>query len=344
MSVIDELTPRTGGRAHRIYGLTLGTSFRFANELHQAGEQAQVDVRFSCRRRPSKGPVLPGMRQLGEDEYRIDGLPYSSLWEFDGGHLLRFTRVADFVLADREIVCYVHDELDEDLAATVVELRLLGPTLALWLELHGVLALHASAVDVGGTALGFLSHGKGGKTSVAATLVQRGHPLLTDDLLAVATSHAPPMAHAGFPTMRMWPTEATHFVGDTEHLEVVHPYYEKRRVPVGGTHGWGEATAISRPLGVLYVLERGADGEPPVAITPIPSREALPYLMLHSTAPFLSSAGLAAARLMRLVGFVHDVELRHVRHVTPPDRLSALVDVLLADAAEATSAPALARR
>jgi hypothetical protein len=331
MGIVDDLTPREGRRHYRIYGVTLETSFAFANDLFPA--EGPGDVRFTCRPRPPKGPVLPGLRHVGDDPVEIDGLPYCSLLEFDGGHLLRFTQVADFLLTDAEIVCYVHDALDRDLVATVVELRLLGPAFALWLELHGTLALHASAVVVDGVALGFISHGKGGKTSVAATLLQRGHMLLTDDLLAVTATPTGPLGHPGFATMRMWPTEATHFVGGAEHLEIVHPAYEKRRVPVGEAHGFGRATAASWPLAALYVLERGSSPDPQVTLEPVSSRVALPHLLRHSTAPFLSTAGLAPTRLMRLVGLLHDVPVRHVRHVTPVDALSDLVDTILADAA-----------
>jgi hypothetical protein len=266
MGHIDELTPSEGRRRYRVYGVTLETSFAFANDLLPG--EGKSDVRFTCRRRPPKGPVLPGLRLLGEDTTQVEGLPYCSLLEFEGGHLLRFTKAADFVLTEREIICYVHDALDPELVATVVELRLLGPTLALWLELHGTLALHASAVAVDGVALGFISHGKGGKTSVAATLLQHGHTLLSDDLLAVTTTPSGPVAHPGFATMRMWPAEARHFVGGVDHLDVAHPFYEKRRVPVGAGSGWGRTTTEPFRLAALYVLERGAsDGEPPVVLT-----------------------------------------------------------------------------
>jgi hypothetical protein len=333
MKVLDELTPRGAQRRYRVYGLTLETSFRFANDLHDGPGDDAADLRFSCRRRPAKGPVLPGLRLLADDPTQVDGQPYCSVLEFRGGHLLRFTQVADFVLTEHEIVCYVHEALAPELVATVVELRLLGPTLALWLELHGTLALHASAVAVDDVALGFISHGQGGKSSLAASLLEQGHTLLTDDLLAVTTTPTGPVAHPGFATMRMWPAEARRFAGDIAHLDVAHPFYDKRRVPVGGPGGFGAACTGSRPLSALYVLERGDRDDPPYSFSPLSSRDALPHLLRHSTAPFLSTVGLAPARLMRLVGLLHDVPVRHLRHVTSHEALPDLTRAVLADAA-----------
>ena len=104
-----------------------------------------------------------------------------------------------------------------------MEIRLLGPVFSFWLELQGIPVLHASAVLVEGQAVAFLSSNYGGKTSLAATLMQAGHPLLTDDFLPVERGDGLYLGRPGYPTMRMWPEEAEHFLGSYEDLGLVHP-------------------------------------------------------------------------------------------------------------------------
>ena len=325
---------------HQLYGITLETDVAFANRLIPGTGEPQL--RFQRHPRPPQGPALPGRRHLGDHPTRVDGQPYSQLFAFDGGHLLSFPTVADFVLRAESIDVYVDERLDDGLSETVVELRFLGPVMALWLELRETLALHASAVVVDGAAIGFLSHGKGGKTSVAAALLGQGHPLLTDDLLAV-TVDGEATGHPGFATMRMWPAEAEFFVGGAEQLPIVHPFYDKRRVPVGGPDGaLGAFEHQARPLRALYVLERALDEIGPwFEVSPLSAGEALPHLLRHSTAPYLTTSGLAPERFRRLVELLRVVPVRHVLHATPREDLQALASALAADASALCSRSAV---
>lgn len=320
-------------RRYRLYGETIESDLGFVHRL--TGSDAPPTVRFTCHPRPSDGPPVTGRRHLGDHPDQVDEEPFSRLFAVDGGHLLSFTATADFVLRPSSIRCYVDARLPEHLRDLLIELRFLGPVMALWLELRGVLALHASAVAVGDAALGFLSHGKGGKTSVGATMLEQGHRLLTDDLLAVTLDGDMATAHGGFATMRMWPAEAEHFVGPASSLPVVHPYYDKRRISVGGPDGFGTFDPRPHPLRALYVLERApASTAPMVRVTPLRASAALPHLLRHSTAPFLTSAGLAPTRLSRLADLLRHVPIRHVLHATPRKSLPGLAATLLDDAFE----------
>ena len=332
----------TGGTSslHHLYGITLETDVVFANRLLPGTGEPQL--RLARHPRPPRGPALQGLRHLGDHPTTVEGEPYSQLFAFDGGHLLSFPTVADFVLRPGTIDVYVDERLPDGLGETVVELRFLGPVMALWLELRDILALHASAVVIDGAAIGFLSHGKGGKTSVAAALLGQGHPLLTDDLLAV-TVDGGVTGYPGFATMRMWPAEAEFFVGGAEHLPIVHPFYDKRRVPVGGPGGaLGTFEHLARPLRALYVLERALDEVGPwFEVSPLSAGEALPHLLRHSTAPYLTTAGLAPERFRRLVELLRRVPVRHVRHATPREDLQALASALAADASALCSRSAV---
>lgn len=69
---------------------------------------------------------------------------------------------------------------------------------------RGAEALHAGAVVVEGRAVALAAGQGGGKTSLVAELMRRGHPLLADDVLVVdAAPGAEVIAHAGPPLMNL---------------------------------------------------------------------------------------------------------------------------------------------
>jgi hypothetical protein len=64
---------------------------------------------------------------------------------------------------------------------------LIGHILPLTAVLHGIEALHASAVVLGGRAVGIVGASTAGKSSLAVNLVLRGAQLLADDVVALET-------------------------------------------------------------------------------------------------------------------------------------------------------------
>lgn len=82
---------------------------------------------------------------------------------------------------------------------------LLGSVLGILCHQRGLLPLHASAVQIGDTAVAFAGQSGAGKSTLAATLVARGHRLLADDIVAVDT-RAPggPIVLPSFSRMKLW--------------------------------------------------------------------------------------------------------------------------------------------
>jgi hypothetical protein len=196
--------------------------------------------------------------------------------------VMRFTHVADFYLWPNCIVCYLLDPAYDYL----VEIHLLGTVLSFWLERQGIPALHATAVVVNGCAAAFLSDNGSGKSVLAATLMQAGYPLLTDDVLPIERCHGAFIGRPGYPQMRLWPDEAQYFLGHYEDLERVHPTFSKRRVPVG-PGGFGTFCDASQPMACLYLPERldPAARSAEIEITPVSPRDAVIELVRHSFTP-----------------------------------------------------------
>ena len=117
-------------------------------------------------------------------------------------------------------------EPEAGVAPEALRLSLLGPALALALHQRGLFLLHASAVSVNGEAVAFLGMHGFGKSTTAALLNARGHPLVSDDLLAVSVEDQ--TVHPGFPQLKLWP-DALQTLGLPPHeLPQVHPDVPKR--------------------------------------------------------------------------------------------------------------------
>ncbi len=250
-------------------------------------------------------PSVP--EPLQTDEPIIRGGELDGLYRMPEGFLFSFASVVRFHVTREEI----RYELRDAQYAYAVELWLLGTVLSFWLEWQQRPALHASASVVDGHAVGFMATNKGGKSSLAATLMQQGHPLLTDDILAL-TPGTPTLAHPGFPQMRMWPEQAAHFVPDVDALETVHPYIEKKRVPLVDKGIDGVFCDEARPLAVLYIPDR-RDEVDEITIEPISQSEALLSIVRESfVARLIEAAGWQGQRLGLLSKVVKAVPVRHL--------------------------------
>src|SRR6185295_16436058 len=163
--------------------------------------------------------------------------------------------VGDFYLGADRIVCRPADLGD----LGNVEIHLLGTALSCWLESAGVPCLHASAVVADGRAAGFLSHNGGGKSSLAAVMLEGGCALLTDDVLALAPGPQGFIGRSGYPQMRLWPAEADRFCGPAANLPLLHRDFSKLRVPIGAG-AFGAFDGGERPLAALYLPLRQEAG------------------------------------------------------------------------------------
>lgn len=294
----------------RIFGLTLATGMPLAHHLLAADGEPEL----TC----VPGPVLPGGDRLYDSGLlQLDRLP--------GMEILRFPPLADFALEPGRITVHVLDPGRPDL----VELRLLGPVLSYWLERQGIPTLHASAVRLGhGAVVAFLARHGGGKSSLAATLMQAGATLLSDDVLPVEESGGAFLARPGYPRMRLEPDSARWFLGSTEGLSAVAPGETKLRVPV-------ESAAFERsplPLTAVYLAARRAETDGDVEAVPLTRREAVIELMRHSFTPRLTeAAGLQPRRLDLFARLVRQVPVLRLSYPSGFENLPRVVEALLGD-------------
>lgn len=314
---------------YAIYGARLGTEHRFENALPRA--QGAPDVRFaSTLDAPPESAAFETSDPAAALGRLADGRPFQTVHRRVDCDLIRYTDVADFYVLEREIVCW----LREPEYAWVVEIYLLGFVLSYWLErFRGTPALHAAAVVVHGRAVAFLATNKGGKTSLAATMMAAGHPLLTDDILAIEERRDGFLGLPGYPQMRMWPDQAEHFLSRSDHLELVHRDLAKRRIPVG-KRGLGQFCSTPTPIGCFYLPDRRdpADGTD-IEITPVPRAEAVMELIGNSfVARVLDAIGGQGERLKRLGSLVAKVPVRRLTYPSGMEYLPAVDEAVAAEA------------
>lgn len=306
-------------RIHRLFGIQLASSFPFATPL-PAGD-GPADLVFSLLAEPTPFLQEPGLTPLYSSPWLDDdGQSVAHLYRTADGDVFSFSRGLEVLVQPARITAALLDPAYEPL----VELRLLGPVLSHWLECRGLPSLHASAAALGSRAVGFLSMQGGGKTGLAAAMLRAGHPLLTDDILALEERGGTFLSRSGYPQMRMWPDEAAHFLGSYEHLPLVHPQVSKRRVAITSFHH----TAL--PLAVLYIAERREGG--PIEITPLSRSAAVIELVRHSFSPHLVQAvGLQPSRLDFLARLVRQVPVRRLAYPSGFERLPEVVEALRRD-------------
>lgn len=316
---------------YRLYGLTLASDYAFANRLVEGA--GVPDLYFSCTSdvpRPSfwdrpecvyASPSLDGEPEEGELR--------TGLYRQAGDEVLHFAAGTDFYLGPDRITAHLRNP---DYAYGV-EIWLLGTVLTYWMERRGFPMLHASAAVVDGRAAAFLATNRGGKSSLAAALMQAGHPLLTDDLLPVELKAGAAAGRPGYPQMRFWPDQAAHFMGSYEDLDRVVPHLDKRRVPVG-PGGLGAFCATAQPLACFYLPERRASDDPDttVDIQPVSPLDAVKELVRHSFLPnLIAAAGLQPRRLEVLAQAARSVPLRRLSYPSGLEHLPRVREAILED-------------
>ena len=312
-------------RTWSLFGLRLASDHPFLTQLHPTDGEPELTLRSV-----SAAPLPPGWERLpssyASPAMIDDEQHFLTIVTTERCTVFRFTEVVDFFVFGDEILCHLHDSA----YAYMVELHFLGFVMAYWFERRGAPAIHAAAVVVDDAAIGFLSTNKGGKSSLAASFMQGGHPLLTDDILAIERAGEHFVARPSYPQMRMWPEQAQHFVGDAASLAQVHPRLSKRRVPVG-PHGLGAFCDAKRRLRRLYVPERQDGGE--ITFTTLPFGEAVFALARYSfLTDIVEHVGLHRSRFAVLADLVRTVGVRRVAYPSGMERLPEVVRAIQDDA------------
>ena len=176
---------KTSTTDYHAYGLRLRSEI--ALPLTAAKGQAEPDVTIRY------GAVPEGLPEPVEKW---------GIWESGPGEfLLNLDGAARFRVSEgREIV--VESAGGDDGLVTAL---LLSSVLAACLQQRGILTLQASAVATDAGAVLFAGSTRTGKSTLLAALVERGYPMLADDISGIVLdSGGRPTALPAFPCIRLW--------------------------------------------------------------------------------------------------------------------------------------------
>lgn len=215
---------------YRVYGQTLSCDTPLPElEPAVAPEQeaeADVQVRLSGCRPTGTTPLTVFMSWA-----LPTGEPWLSCSKIAGDYLLQYHGLAQFSVdgTGRHIVGVAEAEIPRD----TLRHLLLDQVLPMALSLQGREALHASAVL---TPLGvcvFIGPSGTGKSTLAASLLNTGFSLLSDDCLVLEENRGSIVAVAAYPGLRLWDDTVEALYGGTGPLQSVAHYTSKQRLVAG---------------------------------------------------------------------------------------------------------------
>ena len=183
----------------------------------------------------------------------------------------------------------------------IVTGRVLGLLLP-WLRPS--LVLHASVLKIRGEAVAILGPSTGGKSTLAAALLNHGASLLCDDIAVVEGRGRDLFVLPGLPEIRLWPEAWRRFRPEGVRAQALYPGARKRRLSLRPRSRW-DFTEEPMPLRAAYLLSRKKRGG--LRIEDLGGREALlgmvqnAYNGVSSTPRILRQEFEIAARLIQKV-------------------------------------------
>ncbi|MEM7758997.1 MAG: hypothetical protein AAF298_12845 [Cyanobacteria bacterium P01_A01_bin.40] len=180
--------------------------------------------------------------------------------------------------------CKVKVIPDSNSQELLIRFYLVSTIMGVVLYQRNYLVLHASAVNIDGGAVAFLGVSGEGKSSTAATFVNHGYSIITDDVAPIDLSSKQLALNPGFPQLKIGASMAQALGYNYSALHEVHTSKDKRALQT--QDGFDLAPV---PLKRIYVLTTATE----LAIAPIRESEAVTELVRHSRPTTLYHSGAA---------------------------------------------------
>jgi hypothetical protein len=179
--------------------------------------------------------------------------------------------IGQFWIQPNQITVQPSPDVDEQTLSSCI----LGTAFSVLLQQRGFLVLHASAVIIDGKAIAFIGFSGAGKSTTASAFMQSGHPVITDDVLAIQFKAGYPEVVPSYPIIKLLPDAVEALGHNTEELPLLHASSRKRIQ----TFDY-EQLQKTYPLQRIYLLSKGDRHE----IQPLKATEALVTLVNQSRA------------------------------------------------------------
>jgi len=155
----------------------------------------------------------------------------------------------------------------------VLRRYLIGTIMALLLYQRGLLVLHASSLNINGSAVAFLGNPGSGKSSIAAALHKNGHEIITDDVSAIVFEGDNFKVLPGYPQIKLSDDVARSLGYDINSSIKLDRQEEKRGYRVNN-----ELIESPIELRQIYILTEASDQ----GIQRVTPQEAVKEIIRHS--------------------------------------------------------------
>jgi len=260
------------------------------------------------------------------------GEPWLSCAKEAGGYRLRFSELADFLVdfEGREIVCEAGPETPP---ATLRHL-LLDQVLPLVLNLHGRQALHATAVLTPHGVCAFTGPAGAGKSTLAASFLLAGYPVLSDDCLVLEEDRQTILATPAYPGLRLW-DDTLEALGEDLRLSIPVAHYTSKQRVFARDHP-GDFPMDPRPVARIYCLERrtemeGTDGSHNPIIEDLSHRNGFMELITSTFRLDVTDRTMLVRQFYFLERVVSQVPIRRLRVPNTFSSLPAVRETVLVD-------------
>jgi hypothetical protein len=224
-----------------VYGIVVHSEIPLALPARGDGELGEIELRVA----PASyfSDISRGMR-LQQDSgsfYQYARLP-------DGSSYVRWEEVGEFLISanGRRISARQFDETHGE----SFQVYLLGQALSFALVKQGFEPLHATTVVINGEAAVLLGESGFGKSSLAASFIEAGHRMLTDDLLILQRFRGKFLAYPGPPRIKLFPKSARRFLRTAAIGVAMNSWTKKLVLPLDRT----QSSAIPVPVKAIYTL------------------------------------------------------------------------------------------
>ncbi|MHA6485257.1 aldolase [Paenibacillus sp. strain BS8-2] len=201
-----------------------------------------------------------------------------------------------------------------------IRLFLLGSCMGVILMQRRILPLHGSALAIDGRAYAIVGASGAGKSTLSSYLLQQGHELLSDDLIAVYMSNqGTPIVMPAYPQQKIW-QESMQLLGkSTTGLQPLFERETKFAVPVTSRF-----CNKPLPLAGIFELTKRSSG---AAIAPIEGLERFHALLRHTFRGYLlQPLGLMEWHFQTITTYLGHIDMFQLTRPSHGNSLAALHD------------------
>lgn len=211
--------------------------------------------------------------------------------------------------------------------ADTARLYLLGSCMGAILMQRRILPLHGSAIAIDGQAYAITGESGAGKSTLAATFLNQGYQLLSDDVIAVSFSsdHIPYVTPA-YPQQKLWQESLAKFGMESGQYRPIQGRENKYCVPVPA-----KFCTESLPLAGVYELVKSDSSE--IGISRIDKLDRFQTLFRHTYRNnFISSMGLVDWHFhfsASLLNHIHMYQLSRPAYGFSAPQLAAIIQDII---------------